>query len=189
MTKTFLPLIKKAKGRIVIVSSIAGVISPQAFSPYCISKYGVEAFADALRREMRPFEVLVSVIEPGATRTPILNDVLLCARLKQLWDNLSEEKQQEYGKGYLENATKGFRDWCKSASKQVSHVIDAIVLPLTSRSPKKRYVIGQDAWQLKFLSHLPEVLQDFVLREFPFRVVVPSGGDLFEKSSTNGSAH
>ncbi|PFX24211.1 short-chain dehydrogenase/reductase family 9C member 7-like isoform X1 [Stylophora pistillata] len=189
VTKTFLPLIKKAKGRIVIVSSIAGVISPQAFSPYCISKYGVEAFADALRREMRPFEVLVSVIEPGATRTPILNDVLLCARLKQLWDNLSEEKQQEYGKGYLENATKGFRDWCKSASKQVSRVIDAIVLPLTSRSPKKCYVIGQDAWQLKFLSHLPEVLQDFVLREFPFRVVVPSGRDLFEKSSTNGSAH
>ena len=72
----------------------------------------MEAFADALRREMRPFEVLVSVIEPGATRTPILNDVLLCARLKQLWDNISEEKQQEYGKGYLENGEDGVPTGC-----------------------------------------------------------------------------
>ncbi|XP_058962406.1 short-chain dehydrogenase/reductase family 9C member 7-like isoform X2 [Pocillopora verrucosa] len=189
VTKTFLPLVKKAKGRIVIVSSIAGVVSPQAFSPYCISKYGVEAFADALRREMRPFDVQVSVIEPGATRTPIVNDELLSARLKQFWDNLTEEKQREYGKQYLENVTNGFRDWCKSASEQVSHVIDGIVSPLTSQSPKKRYVIGQDAWKLKFLSYLPESLQDFVLREFPFKAVVPSDRDMFENSYMNGSAH
>lgn len=85
-----------------------GVVSPQAFSPYCISKYGVEAFADALRREMRPFDVQVSVIEPGATRTPIVNDELLSARLKQFWDNLTEEKQREYGKQYLENGKYGY---------------------------------------------------------------------------------
>lgn len=63
----------------------------------------MEAFADALRREMRPFQVLVSVIEPGTTRTPILNDNLLADRLKQMWDNLSAETQREYGKEYLEN--------------------------------------------------------------------------------------
>ena len=87
------------------------------------------------------------------------------------------------------SVTNGFRDWCKSASEQVSHVIDGIVSPLTSQSPKKRYVIGQDAWKLKFLSHLPESLQDFVLREFPFKAVVPSDRDMFENSYMNGSAH
>ena len=77
------------------------MVSPQAFSPYCITKYGVEAFADSLRREMRPFEVQVSVIEPGATRTPILNGEALTARLRKLWENLSLEKQKEYGEEYL----------------------------------------------------------------------------------------
>lgn len=80
-----------------------GVVSPKTFAPYCVSKYGVEAFADALRREMRPFEVLVSVIEPGTTRTPILNDELLAARLGELWDNLPLEKQRQYGEEYLKN--------------------------------------------------------------------------------------
>ena len=78
-----------------------GVVSPQAFSPYCITKYGVEAFADSLRREMRPFDVQVSVIEPGATRTAILNEEVLATRLKKMWDNLPLKKQKKYGEEYL----------------------------------------------------------------------------------------
>lgn len=50
---------------------------------------------------MRPFDVQVSVIEPGATRTPILNEELLATRLKKMWDNLPLEKQKEYGEEYL----------------------------------------------------------------------------------------
>lgn len=52
---------------------------------------------------MRPFEVPVSVIEPGATQTPILNDERLAARLKELWDNLPSDKRREYGEIYLKN--------------------------------------------------------------------------------------
>ena len=84
-------------------------MSPQAFCPYCITKYGLEAFADSLRREMRPFEVQVSLIEPGATQTSILNDKLLASRLKELWDNLPSDKQREYGEEYLKNG-KGSRN-------------------------------------------------------------------------------
>ena len=82
---------------------LLGVVSHQAFSPYCITKYGVEAFADSLRREMYPFEVQVSVIEPGATKTPILNEELMESRLKELWDNLPSDKRREYGEEYLNN--------------------------------------------------------------------------------------
>ncbi|XP_020611545.1 retinol dehydrogenase 3-like isoform X1 [Orbicella faveolata] len=188
VTKTFLPLVKKAKGRVVFVGSVAGVVSPQAFSPYCITKYGVEAFADSLRREMRPFEVQVSVIQPGATQTPMLNDELLASRLKELWDNLPSDKRLEYGEEYLKNAIQGFRDWCKSGSNKVSHVIDAIVSPLTSQFPKERYVIGWDAWQLKLSSHLPEVLQDLLVKDFPFKIVTPPAQDVPE-CHVNGTTH
>ncbi len=49
MTVTFLPVIKKAKGRIVNTSSMAGRLSFAETAPYCISKFGVEAFSDSIR--------------------------------------------------------------------------------------------------------------------------------------------
>ncbi len=50
MTVTFLPLIKKAKGRIVNTSSMAGRVSFAETAPYSITKYGVEAFSDSIRQ-------------------------------------------------------------------------------------------------------------------------------------------
>lgn len=48
VTLSVLPLIKKAKGRVVNVASVFGRISPFG-GPYCVSKYGVESFNDSLR--------------------------------------------------------------------------------------------------------------------------------------------
>lgn len=48
VTLSVLPLIKKARGRVVNVASVFGRISPFG-GPYCVSKYGVEAFNDSLR--------------------------------------------------------------------------------------------------------------------------------------------
>ncbi|KFV71819.1 Retinol dehydrogenase 3, partial [Dryobates pubescens] len=65
VTLSLLPLLRQARGRVVNVASVAGRGS--LFSGGgCISKYGVEAFSDSLRREMRPFGVQVSIIEPGS---------------------------------------------------------------------------------------------------------------------------
>ena len=49
VTMTFLPLVKMARGRVVNTSSLNGRISVPLFSPYAVSKYGVEAFTDGLR--------------------------------------------------------------------------------------------------------------------------------------------
>nr|XP_053644338.1 D-beta-hydroxybutyrate dehydrogenase, mitochondrial-like [Cherax quadricarinatus] len=64
-TKTFLPLVRLAKGRVVIISSAAGRVSRSFMAPYCVSKFAVEGLADALRQEMRQFDVKVCLIEPG----------------------------------------------------------------------------------------------------------------------------
>ena len=71
-----------------------GRFSPSFASAYCISKYGVEAFSDALRREMSPWGVLVSVIEPGAFQTAGIHKVV--DSVKQLWNNLSPEMKEDY---------------------------------------------------------------------------------------------
>ena len=61
---------ERGSGRIVNIASVAGRSVFPFGAWYCVSKYSVEAFSDALRMEMRPFGVDVSVIEPGPIRTP-----------------------------------------------------------------------------------------------------------------------
>ena len=70
-------------------------------SAYCISKYGVEAFSDGLRREMQPWGVGVSIVEPGAHKTKMVNGEVLAGQWKSLWDNLGQDLQHEYGENML----------------------------------------------------------------------------------------
>ncbi|XP_048251383.1 D-beta-hydroxybutyrate dehydrogenase, mitochondrial-like [Haliotis rufescens] len=65
VSKAFLPLVRQAKGRVINVSSERGRLARGGNATYCISKYSLEAFSDALRHEMRRFGVQVSLIEPA----------------------------------------------------------------------------------------------------------------------------
>lgn len=66
-------------------------------SAYTISKYGCSAFSDALRREMSPWGVHVSIIEAGAHKTKLVSGDILAEQWQSLWSGLSEEMKQEYG--------------------------------------------------------------------------------------------
>ena len=79
--------------------SLTGRISAGRLSAYCVSKYGVEAFSDALRREMSPWGVLVSMIEPGRFKTSVSHSII--ESVKQLWEDLSPELKKDYGDKYL----------------------------------------------------------------------------------------
>ena len=70
-------------------------------SCYCVTKYGVQAFSDALRREMRPWEVQVSIIEPGLFKTALANEEHNIQVLQELWDGLSPELKEEKGERKL----------------------------------------------------------------------------------------
>ena len=71
LTQAFLPLLRASGGRIINVSSIAGKIAAPFLGAYSASKFALEAASDALRLELRPFGVAVSIVEPGDVRTPI----------------------------------------------------------------------------------------------------------------------
>lgn len=62
VTKSVLPLIRKARGRIVNVASIAGRVGLPGQPAYCASKYAVEGYSDVLRRDMAPWGVTVRLI-------------------------------------------------------------------------------------------------------------------------------
>ncbi|MBC8086295.1 MAG: SDR family oxidoreductase [Phycisphaerae bacterium] len=71
ITKAFAPLLIEAKGRVVTISSISGILSGAFFGPYSMSKHAMEAFGDALSVEMAPLGVRSSLIEPGNFRSDI----------------------------------------------------------------------------------------------------------------------
>ena len=88
-----------------VVFVVTGRVSLPHLSAYCITKYGVEAFSDALRREMSPWGVLVSILEPGSFQTGITHPIP--DLVKQLWNNLSPEMKEDY----VDKRLDGSKSW------------------------------------------------------------------------------
>ncbi|XP_053907268.1 retinol dehydrogenase 16-like [Cuculus canorus] len=162
VTLSLLPLLRRARGRVVNVASVAGRISFFG-GGYCISKFGVEAFSDILRREMRPFGVQVSIIEPGTFCTAMTDPATVRNTLKHLWEQLPAETQAAYGHGYLEAYTQRSTLLQHLSSARLSPVTAAMAHALLARCPRSRYAAGWDA-QLLFLplSYCPSWLSDAV---------------------------
>ncbi|XP_053410714.1 retinol dehydrogenase 16-like isoform X2 [Nycticebus coucang] len=100
VTLSLLPLVRKARGRVVNVSSMLGRVSLFG-GGYCISKYGVEAFSDSLRRELAHFGVKVVVIEPGYFETNMTNSKRFTQMTQKIWDHASPEIKEIYGQEFL----------------------------------------------------------------------------------------
>ena len=139
--QAFLPNVREAKGRIVNVSSIGGRIALPLVGPYAASKFGLEAVSDSLRRELRPWGIHVSVIEPGAVVTPIWEKGRETA--DRLEAEMGEEAQARYGK--LAARIRTETEKIPERGVQPDEVAKAIEQALTASRPKLRYVVGRDA--------------------------------------------
>ncbi|CAD5122241.1 DgyrCDS10689 [Dimorphilus gyrociliatus] len=161
MTIKLLPLIKKAKGRVVNMASMLGRCGQPYVGPYVVSKFAVEGFTDSLRREMAIWNVSVHTIEPGYFLTNIVDFEKYA--YKQF--NIQPKEMQEmYGRDFLEDWIQSGRQFIKDNCKSdLSPVINAYVHATTAKFPKSRYVVGGDAKFLTFLaSHLPDFVLDAV---------------------------
>lgn len=160
VTLSMVPLVRKARGRVVNVASIAGRLS-FCGGGYCISKYGVEAFSDSLRRELSYFGIKVAIVEPGFFRTEVTNGVTLSSNFQMLWDQTSSELREVYGENYLASYLKMLNGLDQRCSKDLSLVTDCMEHALTSCHPRTRYSAG---WDAKFfylpMSYLPTFLVD-----------------------------
>ncbi|KAM9114864.1 retinol dehydrogenase 7-like [Pangshura tecta] len=173
VTLSVLPLVKRARGRVVNVASTMGRLA-MVGGGYCLAKYGVEAFSDSLRRELLPFGVKVCIIEPGAFRTPILNTQLMQDMVKEVWGRVPAEIQESYGQRYFDTYYEQFLQLIAMANPNLYLVTDCMEHALTSHHPRTRYSGGWDA-KLYFLpvSYLPTWCQDFLLT---FRQPKPAHG-------------
>ena len=89
-------------------SSITGRISVPLYASYCVSKYGVEAFSDALRQEMQPWGIKVIVLEPGFFATKLSAPEALERDLRKGWDHTNKDLKRDYGEAYLKRGTDSY---------------------------------------------------------------------------------
>ncbi|NXH62580.1 RDH16 dehydrogenase, partial [Rhabdornis inornatus] len=166
VTLSLLPLLRRARGRVVNVSSVMGRVSFFG-GGYCISKYGVEAFSDSLRLEMHNFGVKVCVIEPGYFKTMISNVENLEKNFHTSWKKLPEEIKTSYGESYLRQLVAMLKLLQKTYSSDLSLVTNCMEHALTSLHPRSRYSPGWDAKLLYLpLSYLPSALSDALFTSF-----------------------
>ncbi len=133
VTKAFAPLIIESKGRISIIGSISGTLSSATWGPYSMTKFAMEAFADALADEMKSFGVDVSLIEPGAYRSNIGKSALQRMHERRLSADDSQLK------GAMDESV----DWLslfENDHGDPAEVADAVMKALFDDNPKPRYL-------------------------------------------------
>lgn len=143
MTKSVLPLIRHAKGRVVNISSITGRIPLEANGAYAMSKHAMVAFSETLRLEMKKFGVHVSIVEPTGFRTGNTQEQNLLNRLDEVWTNLDEATKLTYGRPYIESLYTNIINIAqRKLPTDLTPVIRAIRSALLSRRPRDRYPCG-----------------------------------------------
>jgi 11-cis-retinol dehydrogenase len=146
MTKKFLPLLTAKRGsRVVNMSSMLGFFSIPGSSSECVSKYALESFSDCLRMEMAPWNLNVSIIEPGTMRTPIIKGI--DDNIRNSWNQLSNDIQERWGVNFLNNTIiQSINSLIVINAENPDKVIRAVQHAVMSTNPRLRYRPG---WQSK----------------------------------------
>lgn len=153
LIQALLPQIRKAKGRIVNVTSVGGRVAHAFLSPYNASKFALEAITDALRRELRPWGIHVAAIEPGSIKTEIWRKGEETA--DETLEQLGERGRELYGES-LENVRKAAQKIAERGDPPEA-VADRVEHALTARKPRTRYLIGREARaQVALTAMLPD---------------------------------
>lgn len=142
MTKAFEPLILAQKGRVVIIGSVSGIVAGADLPAYDMSKHAVEGLADSLPLQLAPLGAHASVVEPGAYKSNI--DQNMFAR-----STLSAEAKADMLK--VEGAVLNPAQY-----PEADDVAEAVEQALFEPSPKRRYLVVPRHFHDKLNSHVAE---------------------------------
>ena len=176
MTKTFLPLlIAKSGSRVVNVCSVAGYLAAPSMSSYCASKFALESFSDCLRREMYPWGLHVSIIEPSYMRTPIISGHV--QTMRKIWNELSFDVKERWGEHYFNDLIgKRNNSLLISLAENPIKVVQSIQHAVSNTAPRIRYRPGwQSNWLVFPISMIPTWMTDVIIEKVRGKTVIPAG--------------
>ncbi len=161
VTQAVLPRLRASRGRVVFISSVNGKIAFPLFGPYCASKFAIEAAADSLRIELKPWGIHVSVVEPAQTDTDMWRTA--DATVDDTIAAMTDDSPRLYDR-HLVGLKKSIPVSQKMAvpPEKVAQVVEEALI---ARHPRARYVVGLGPkLQLALITRLPTAVRDRVLR-------------------------
>jgi diacylglycerol O-acyltransferase / wax synthase len=155
-----LPALRAAHGRIVLVSSTSAAIGLPMIGAYSSSKFALEGLAEALRRELVPQHVAVSLVIPGLIRTPMTDKHHADADAEM--DQLASDVQQRYGELHRQHLQTIEAN--KRNAVTPERVAQDVLKALQAAKPKARYFCGVDQRVIRSAIHLlPDTVWDDVV--------------------------
>jgi NAD(P)-dependent dehydrogenase (short-subunit alcohol dehydrogenase family) len=133
VVKAVLPVMRKQKsGKIINISSLSGITPIPFMGIYSASKFALEGYTETLRHEVKPFNIHVSLIEPGFLKTAMM-----------IHREVAAERVGEYfpWRQRAFNAIRAYED--KGPGPEL--VAESVLGIISSQTPRLRYVIGQQA--------------------------------------------
>jgi len=155
MVKAVLPIMRRqGNGQIINISSAVGLAPLPFLGFYSASKFALEGYTEALRHEVKPFQIRVSLVEPGFIKTNLLHYMQYGTDLVSDYDP------------WQQRASKAYRQYVEKALEP-AQVAECVLHVIESRSPKLRYTVGKDASRIFRLRRLlPESLFEQGARRF-----------------------
>jgi NAD(P)-dependent dehydrogenase (short-subunit alcohol dehydrogenase family) len=160
VTQAVLPHMReRRKGRVLMLSSVAGIVTPPLYAAYSSSKHALEAISNALRLEMFPFHIEVVLIEPGYIVTNFRNVVQEMAR-----SYVEGSSASPYAKIYA-SAIAGASNSRQASKTTPEDCAEVILHAIEASHPKARYPVTPLAkWVAFGRRMLPDTLLDSFLR-------------------------
>ncbi len=168
VTQTFLPLLRKAQGRIVFTSSESGRMTLPLMAPYSASKFALEAAASALRIELRPWKIKVSSVELQTIKTPMWEKI--DTTTEKLFASVPKQARDLY-KDELKTLSV-FPKWQAEMGISMKKAVRVIIRALSARSPKARYLVG---WEARFLVYSHNITPTWMMDWFAGKSMVLLG--------------
>ncbi|MCY9785273.1 SDR family oxidoreductase [Nocardiopsis sp. EMB25] len=158
MVRAHLPHLRRARGRIVNITSGLGRVAIPYLGAYAAAQFAKEALSDALRRELADSGVRVSVVQPGAIMTPIWGKIASVAdeALRGAAPGVASVYRASFSAFLAANA-----EAAAQSGTTPERFAATVARALTDPVPRTRYRVGADAWTADVLSRvLPDRLLD-----------------------------
>ena len=169
VTQAFLPLLRQARGRLVVIGSIGDRFTPPFGGPLAASKAAIASLADAFRQELAPWGIRVILLEPASIHTDAIDK--LQRDSASAANQFSSEGVQLYRDSYLGMVATALKRERRGSPPTV--VADKVQEVLTRSRPRAHYLVGKDARLLANLVRFLPALTLDALRRKVFHLPAP----------------
>lgn len=152
--QAFLPLLRRARGRVINIGAPTSRVAAPYLGVLSASKAALSSVTDALRVELQPWGIAVSIIDPMAMQTRIFEKAAAAARqARQLFPS-------ELQRLYAAPIAAVDKAQTNQHMDDPSIVAAAVIHALTARTPKTRYAVGRGAGMMGIVRLLPDRMRD-----------------------------